>query len=148
MADVTGIAFKGFFGVAGFIAGRFYERRDNRGKIVNEKISNLTSAITSLSDTATKYYISPMDERNTSAQTALIGSVLKRINVELHRTCQVAKADTSDFIGVVNDFHHAVTAEPFGEINITPINADDSRILEIQNAEEAFIRQLKNLERD
>lgn len=147
MADVAGIAFKGFFGVAGFIAGRFYEKRDNRGKVINDKISNLTSEITGLSDAATKYYINPMDERNTSAQTALIGSKLKRINVELHSLCKIAKTDTADFLGVVSNFHHAVTAEPFGERNITPIDAGNDRILEIQNAEEAFIRQLKDLER-
>jgi len=43
--------------------------------------------------------------------------------------------------------YHAITSEPFGSNSFTPIEADNPRISEIQQSEEAFIRKLKSLEK-
>ncbi len=147
MPGITEFLLNGGIGAISFFGGRHWEKRDQKWAIINEKVRSLTDAISQLSNAAAKYYICEMDERTISAETAMIGTSLKRINVELHCLCQLAKVDTTDYLDVVRGFHQAVTSDPFGESLITPVDADNCRILEIQSAEEAFVRKLKFLER-
>lgn len=88
-----------------------------------------------------------MDEREAAAQTALIGRSLKRANNDLHALCLNAKVNPSGFLAVIQAFHTATTADPFGSRYIPPIASDDDRIKHIQNAEAALIRQIRTLEK-
>jgi hypothetical protein len=134
-------------GIIGFFGGRFWERKDQREKFVNEKINKLSTDVTSISNSAANYYVRAMDERTTAAETALIGGAFKRLNVDLHSLCQCAKICDSEFIDVLTAFHSAVTSEPFGSNVIPPMAATDPRVLAIQDAEERFIRKLRYYEK-
>ncbi|TVO70882.1 hypothetical protein FHP88_15625 [Sedimenticola selenatireducens] len=147
MDGIQGFLWEGGVGILGFFGGRYWEKRDQRSGRINDKIIKLSTDIAELSNLATSYYINPADERTTTAQTALIGSAFKRINVELHSLCLIAKLESSVFLDVITSFHQAITAEPYGAKIIIPINADDPRIIQIQCTEESFIRKLKSFEK-
>ncbi|MEJ1353117.1 MAG: hypothetical protein RPU39_00310 [Candidatus Sedimenticola sp. (ex Thyasira tokunagai)] len=147
MPGIIEFMLNGGVGLVGFFGGRYYEKTDQRGQLINDKVSKLSNDISELSVTATDFYIKEMDERNTAAKTALIGGALKRINNDLDCLCRMAETESTRYLDVVTDFHKAITAEPFGEPVIQPLDAHNSRITSIQNAEQAFIRKLRSLER-
>lgn len=147
MGNITEILLNGGIGAIGFIGGRIWEKRDQRENIINDKIEKTSNDIRKLSTMAVKFYIHEMDERTTSAETALIGSEFKRLNIELHSLCLAGKLEPNVFLGVLNNFHAAITAEPFGARQIQPVDANDKRIALIQRCEEDFLRKLKSHEK-
>lgn len=126
--------------------GRNISKTDKTNAINSNNIEKSIDSIRSLTNIATRYFTSVMDEKERDATTGIIRNELRRISCDIasiHKNSQ--NKDNETYTMQYRNYYNCITEEPFGDTNFQVVNSSDQLISSIQSSEEYLITVLRNM---